>query len=166
MRVSVSTSIINSRNLDSINDALAAGVSKAAMLVQGSAKNKAPVDSGALRQSIRADKAKIQGENVTATVSTNLEYAPYVEFGTGPKGQANHSGISPEVSVSYRSTPWYVHEDQIDVGPYHFQKMGEFYKMYGQPAQPFLYPALKDNHDRISNNISKYVSRKIREQIR
>ena len=60
-----------------------------------------------------------------------------------PKGQASHSGISPEVSVTYRSSPWYVHEDQINVGPYHFQKIGEFYKMYGQPAQPYLYPSFE-----------------------
>ena len=97
---------------------------------------------------------------------TNLKYAPYVEFGTGPIGQANHSGISPEVSVTYKSSPWYVHEDQINVGPYHFQKIGEFYKMYGQPAQPYLYPALRDNQERVSKNISNYVRRKIREQIK
>lgn len=134
-------------------------------IVQADAKLRAPANEGELRNSIKA-RVKVEGDRVFGEVYTNLHYAPYVEFGTGPKGQANHSGISPEVSVSYRSTPWYVHEDQIDVGPYHFQKMGEFYKMYGQPAQPFLYPALKDNHDRISRSISKYVSRKIREQIR
>ncbi|MEH4283435.1 hypothetical protein POX63_27075, partial [Escherichia coli] len=72
----------------------------------------------------------------------------------------------PEVSVTYKSNPWYVHEDQINVGPYHFQKIGEFYKMDGQPAKPYLYPALRDNQERVSKNISNYVRRKIREQIK
>lgn len=134
-------------------------------IVQADAKLRAPANGGELKNSIKA-RVKVEGDRVFGEVYTNLHYAPYVEFGTGPKGLANHSGISPDVNVSYRSSPWFVHEDQIDVGKYHFQKMGEFYKMYGQPAQPYLYPALKENHDRISNNISKYVSRKIREQIR
>lgn len=137
MRVSVSTSIANSRrNLNSINDALAAGVSKAAMLVQGSAKNKAPVDSGALRQSIRADKAKIQGENVTATVSTNLEYAPYVEFGTGSRGQSTNTNT--EVEVNYRSD-W-----------------------RGNKAQPFLWPALRENR----NNSIKIIREEVRKAVK
>lgn len=136
MRVSVSTSIVNSRNLNSINDALISGVSKAAMLVQGSAKNKAPVDSGALRQSIRADKAKIQGENVTATVSTNLEYAPYVEFGTGSRGQSTNTNT--EVEVSYRSD-W-----------------------RGNKAQPFLWPALRENR----NNSIKIIREEVRKAVK
>ncbi len=136
MRVSVSTSIANSRNLNSINDALISGVSKAAMLVQGSAKNKAPVDSGALRQSIRADKAKVQGENVTATVSTNLEYAPYVEFGTGSRGQSTNTNT--EVEVSYRSD-W-----------------------RGNKAQPFLWPALRENR----NNSIKIIREEVRKAVK
>lgn len=136
MRVSVSTSIANSRNLNSINDALISGVSKAAMLVQGSAKNKAPVDSGALRQSIRADKAKVQGENVTATVSTSLEYAPYVEFGTGSRGQSTNTNT--EVEVSYRSD-W-----------------------RGNKAQPFLWPALRENR----NNSIKIIREEVRKAVK
>ena len=136
MRVSVSTSIVNSRNLNSINDALISGVSKAAMLVQGSAKNKAPVDSGTLRQSIRADKAKVQGENVTATVSTNLEYAPYVEFGTGSRGQSTNTNT--EVEVSYRSD-W-----------------------RGNKAQPFLWPALRENR----NNSIKIIREEVRKAVK
>ena len=134
-------------------------------VVQAEAKLRAPANEGELRNSIKV-RVKVEGDRVFGEVFTNLDHATYVELGTGPKGQASHAGISPDVNVSYRSSPWFVHEDQIDVGKYHFQKMGEFYKMYGQPAQPYLYPSLKENHDRISNNISKYVSRKIREQIR
>ena len=133
-------------------------------VIQADAKKLAPVNNGELRNSIKT-RVKVENGKAVGEVFTNLHYAPYVEFGTGPKGQASHSGISPEVSVSYRSSPWYVHEDQIDVGPYHFQKIGEFYKMYGQPAQPFLYPALRDNKERVTKNISNYVIRKIREQI-
>ena len=133
-------------------------------VVQAEAKLRAPANEGELRNSIRV-RARIEGSRVIGEVFTNSDHGAYVELGTGPKGLANHSGISPEVSVFYRSSPWYVHEDQINVGSYHFQKIGEFYKMYGQPAQPYLYPALKDNHDRVSRSISKFISRKLKEQI-
>ena len=133
-------------------------------IVQAEAKLRAPANEGELRNSIKV-RVKMEGDRVIGEVFTNSDHGAYVELGTGPKGQASHSGISPDVSVSYRSSPWFVHEDQINVGPYHFQKVGEFYKMYGQPAQPYLYPALKDNEERVSSNISKYVSRKIKEQI-
>ena len=133
-------------------------------VVQPEAKLRAPANEGELRNSIRV-RLKVNGNKISSEIFTNSDHGVYVELGTGPKGLANHSGISPEVSVSYRSSPWYVHEDQINVGPYHFQKMGEFYKMYGQPAQPYLYPALKDNHDRVSRSISKFISRKLKEQI-
>ncbi|MFR7263300.1 HK97 gp10 family phage protein, partial [Streptococcus pneumoniae] len=99
-------------------------------VVQADARRLAPARDGELITSIKT-RAKMDGDKAIGEVYTNLKYAPYVEFGTGPKGQASHSGISPEVSVTYKSSPWYVHEDQINVGPYHFQKIGEFYKMYG-----------------------------------
>ena len=133
-------------------------------VVQAEAKLRAPANEGELRNSIKV-RVKMEGDRAIGEVFTNSDHGACVELGTGPKGQANHSGISPDVNVSYRSSPWYVHEDQINVGPYHFQKMGEFYKMYGQPAQPYLYPALKDNLERVSNNISNYVNRKLKEQI-
>ena len=133
-------------------------------VVQAEAKLRAPANEGELRNSIKV-RVKMEDDRAIGEVFTNSDHGAYVELGTGPKGQASHSGISPDVSVSYRSSPWYVHEDQINVGPYHFQKMGEFYKMYGQPAQPYLYPALKDNQERVSNNISNYVNRKLKEQI-
>ena len=133
-------------------------------VVQAEAKLRAPANEGELRNSIKV-RVKMEGDRAIGEVFTNSDHGAYVELGTGPKGQASHSGISPDVNVSYRSTPWFVHEDQIDVGKYHFQKMGEFYKMYGQPAQPYLYPALKDNQERVSNNIANYVNRKLKEQI-
>ncbi|WP_421434064.1 HK97-gp10 family putative phage morphogenesis protein [Streptococcus suis] len=133
-------------------------------VVQADAKLRAPVNDGDLRMGIKVRMSK--SGNPRAEVVSTSDHGGFVEFGTGPKGAVNHAGISPEVSVSYRSTPWYVHESQIDVGPYHFQKIGEFYKMFGQVAQPYLYPALKDNEERVTKNINRYVKRKLIEEVR
>ncbi|HEM6438273.1 HK97 gp10 family phage protein [Streptococcus suis] len=132
-------------------------------VVQADAKLRAPVNDDDLRTGIKVRMSK--SGNPRAEVVSTSDHGAYVEFGTGPKGAANHAGISPEVSVSYRSTPWYVHESQIDVGPYRFQKIGEFYKMFGQVAQPYLYPALKDNEERVTKNINRYVKRKLVEEV-
>ena len=140
-------------------------VHQGAKFVQAEAKLRAPANTGELRQSIKT-RAKLEGNIAVGEVFVGVEHGIYVEFGTGPKGAANHSGISSEINVSYRSTPWYVHESQIDVGSYHFAKRGEFYKMYGQPAQPYLYPALKDNEKKVQKIVANYVNKKIEELAR
>ncbi|HEM5625995.1 TPA: HK97 gp10 family phage protein [Streptococcus suis] len=132
-------------------------------VVQADAKLRAPADNGDLRAGIKVRMSK--SGNPRAEVVSTSDYGGFVEFGTGPKGAANHAGISPNVNVSYRSTHWYVHESQIDVGPYRFQKIGEFYKMFGQVAQPYLYPALKDNEERVTKNINRFVKRKLIEEV-
>ncbi|HGR4905922.1 TPA: HK97 gp10 family phage protein, partial [Streptococcus pneumoniae] len=69
-------------------------------VVQADARRLAPARDGELITSIKT-RAKMDGDKAIGEVYTNLKYAPYVEFGTGPIGQASHSGISPEVSVTY-----------------------------------------------------------------
>ena len=71
------------------------------------------VDTGELQQSIHADVEE-NGDTVTGTCWTNKPYAPYLEFGTGPKGQENHAGISPEITPAYTQNPWWIHESQVD----------------------------------------------------
>ncbi|MDQ8821161.1 HK97 gp10 family phage protein [Streptococcus ruminantium] len=132
-------------------------------VVQADAKLRASVNEGDLRAGIKVRMSK--SDKPKAEVASTSDHGGFVELGTGPKGAANHAGIAPDVGVSYRNTPWYVHESQIEVGPYRFQKNGEFYKMYGQAAQPYLYPALKDNEERVTKAISSYVRRKLKEGI-
>ena len=58
--------------------ALKKSLETAASLVERSAKQKAPKDTGALRRSIRS---KVEG--LEGIIYTPLEYAPYIEYGTG-----------------------------------------------------------------------------------
>ena len=132
-------------------------VKEAAQLVRSAAVLRTPKSSGYLQNNIFCDVEERDNE-VTGTIYTNVSYAPYVEFGTGPKGAADHDGISPEVTPAYRMSPWWIHENDIDIGvaefyrwPYIDTPEGRFYKCSGQPAQPFLYPALKDNEKEVLN---------------
>lgn len=131
------------------------GIGKAIKYVQGAAKLNCSVESGELRRSILTS-VDSNGGRIIGKCYTNKKYAIYVEMGTGPRGEADHSGISPEVSPSYSQSPWWIHESQIDVGlaeKYHWRKIetqkGVFYLCSGQPAQPFLYPALRDNRKKV-----------------
>lgn len=137
-------------------------------LIRAEARDACLVKSGELKQKIRISTEQ-QDEKVIGTVYTNVKYAPYIEFGTGPKGEKNHEGISPLVTPVYSQSPWWIHESQIDAETaeeYHWfyidTKKGRFYQCSGQAAQPFLYPALKNNEDRVTRNISNYVAREIR----
>ena len=109
--------------------------------------------SGELRGSIGMTVTSEQNR-MTAHVGTNKRYANYVEFGTGPKGAARHEGISPDVAVAYTLSPWWIHESQVDpraAQVYHWAHIdtedGRFYKVTGQPAHPYIYPAFHDNED-------------------
>lgn len=96
---------------------------------EGYAKDLAPVDTGRLRNSI-AHKVVAGEQETAAYIGTNLEYAPYVEFGTGKYAESGG-----------RPAPW-VYQDAN--GDWHWTR--------GNPAQPFLAPAVKD-HAKTYQNI-------------
>lgn len=98
------------------------------LLVENTAKENCPVDSGQLRNSIASN---VSGE--TGEVGTNVEYAPYVEYGTG-------------VFNPGRLTPWRYQDAS-----------GEWHTTTGQKPQPFLVPALDSNRDKILNIFKEKV---------
>lgn len=65
------------------------GLERGAKKIQKNAKFLAPVDTGRLRNSIKT-KSEITQDGAKAQVFTNVEYAPYVEFGTGEKGRESN----------------------------------------------------------------------------
>lgn len=65
------------------------GLERGAKKIQKNAKYLAPVDTGHLRNSIKT-KSQTTQDGAEAQISTNLEYAPYVEFGTGQRGSESN----------------------------------------------------------------------------
>lgn len=96
---------------------------QACALVERTAKQKAPKDTGELRRSITS---KVDG--LTGVVFTPLEYAPYVEYGTGLFAE---SGGRTDV-------PWNYQDDE-----------GEWHSTSGQHPHPFMRPALEENRENI-----------------
>lgn len=74
------TVIDNSDNiLTALGDALPPALEICALVAEGYAARLCPVDTGRLRASI---SHAVVPEEKAAYIGTNVEYAPYVEFGT------------------------------------------------------------------------------------
>lgn len=95
----------------------------ACALVERTAKELAPKDNGELRRSITS---KVEG--TTGIVFTTLEYAPYVEYGTGLFAE----------EAGRKDVPWCYQDDE-----------GEWHSTSGQKPQPFMRPALNQNRAEI-----------------
>lgn len=113
------------QKLDSLLD-INDGMKKCCALVERSAKEKVPVQTGELRRSITS-KVENNGLEVTGTIYTPLEYAPYIEYGTGLFAEKGG-----------RTTPWCYQDDK-----------GEWHTTSGQPPQPYMRPALNENRTAI-----------------
>lgn len=109
-----------------------AALGRACALVERSAKQKAPKDTGELRRSI---SSKV--EDGVGIVFTPLEYAPYVEFGTGLFAE---SGGRSDV-------PWCYQDDE-----------GEWHSTSGQHPQPFMRPALDENKEAIKRIFREVIT--------
>lgn len=149
-------------NLGNINPVVEKAVRKETLRVQRNAVLLCPVNHGELRQTIKTKVEATEGM-VIGTVYTNNKYAVYVEFGTGPIGEANHEGISPDVNPVYSQSGWWFPGDKVtpqDAAKYHWPSMTTedgktLYFTQGQPAQPFMYPALKGIEDIVCMNMKE-----------
>ena len=102
---------------------------RACALVERDAKIKAPKDTGELRRSITS-KVERNGEDIQGVVYTPLEYAPYVEYGTGLFATGEGGGR--------KNVPWHYQDDE-----------GEWHTTSGQHPHPFMRPALDENREEI-----------------
>ena len=118
------------RKLDELgqHDAVQHGLETAAIRVETAAKEKCPVDDGLLRANI-THRVMFN----IAVIGANTEYAPYVELGTGLFA-VNRDGK--------KDVPW-VYQDA----------KGDWHTTSGQHPQPFLYPALTENTNKIADDV-------------
>jgi len=90
--------------IKSVKQSLPGAIRKACLIVEGSAKGYCPVDTGNLRGSITHEVGEEEGK-----VGTNVEYSPYVEYGTvkmaaqpffRPAADNNRAKVSREIGVT------------------------------------------------------------------
>lgn len=112
-------------NLDEVLEAKDEAILKALIDIgqdaEGYAKQYAPVDTGNLRNSISNEVSESES---AVYIGTNVEYGPYLEFGTGKFAEGGGG----------RQTPWRYQDEY-----------GRWHTSVGIPAQPYLRPAI-ENH--------------------
>lgn len=96
---------------------------KACAIVERSAKEKAPKGGGELRRSISSKVEGLQG-----IVFTPLEYAPYVEYGTGLFAEEG----------GRKDVPWHYQDES-----------GQWHSTSGMKPHPYMRPALEENRENI-----------------
>lgn len=107
--------------MDKVGEAtkLKEAIGKACALIELAAKKKAPKGNGELRRSITSEVFDTVG-----IVYTPLEYAPYVEYGTGLFAEEG----------GRKDVPWNYQDDK-----------GEWHRTSGMKPQPFMRPAYNEN---------------------
>lgn len=121
--------------------------------IRQEATSNCPRDTGELRQSIKT-RTRLRDGELRGEVYTNKEYAIYVEMGTGPRGEASHEGVSPELAANVTYSP---------KGWTYKTRDGEYRHTRGMPARPFLYPAVKAHEEGAKARIARTIIRAIRE---
>lgn len=119
--------------LDKMSDevALKKNLETAALLVEKSAKQKAPKDTGALRRSITSRVEGLEG-----IIYTPLEYAPYIEYGTGLFAEGN----------GRKDVPWNYQDDK-----------GNWHSTSGLKPHPYMRPSLDENRQKIVDILKEGV---------
>ena len=112
------------------NEIIAKALEDIGGMMERYAKLLCPVDTSRLRNSISH-----QVEGNTVAVGTNVEYAPYLEFGTG---QFAENGGRP--------TPWRYQDDK-----------GNWHTTSGNKPQPFLRPSVDHHLDEYKAIFEEYL---------
>ena len=114
--------------LEALRAAALRALERCGLQAEGYAKDLTPVDTGNLRNSITHQVSE-NGREVY--IGTNMEYAPYVELGTGIYAEGGGG----------RPTPW-VYQDA----------KGQWHWTRGNPARPLRKPAVS-GHAQTYRNI-------------
>ena len=122
-------------SIDSLADleGLQSALGKACAVVEASAKQKAPKDTGALARSITS---KI--EDTEGIIFTPLEYAPYVEYGTGLFAE----------NGGRQDVPWCYKDEE-----------GNWHSTSGMKPHPYMRPALEENREKIVQILKEGITK-------
>jgi HK97 gp10 family phage protein len=140
---------------------VSAAIGDACALVEREARIKAPKGDGELRRSISSTV-----EGLTGEVFTPLDYAPYVEFGTGlfaegGNGRKEVPWVYVEGAGSAKGKKTIHTEESANKAVAFLRSKGlEAYKTSGEKPHPFLRPALLENREKILAKLAEAVGKK------
>lgn len=116
--------------LDKLGGSIPQSMQKALLqggaVFEAGAKAHCPVNTGNLRDSIHTEAKDAN----TVSVGTNTNYAAYVEYGTGPKG---------DPTVAHTTKKYWRYKDEE----------GNWHTSHGQPPQPYMRPAFAECKEKV-----------------
>ena len=168
---------LSRRAAEKATRAMFAELLKGALLIEGRARRRAPVDLGQLRASLTHSGLLPRGDALVVAIGTNDRKAPFVEFGTGPLGRRSKltetareamrelgyehgpRGGFPPVDLigawaKRRGITKGMDDDEAESVAF---AIARAIRAHGTPAQPFLFPAFEESRKEIERGIGAAV---------
>lgn len=125
--------------------------------------------SGELVGSVKDEMVTKSSGEISGHVWTDKKEGLFRELGTGPNGEKSTKDLPPGVTPVYTQKAWFfpvsssIEDLTALYGIPKIEIQGvEFYRTSGQPARPWLYPALKYVEENMAKDI---VKRNVQEAI-
>lgn len=130
-------------------------IAACALDIQTEAKERAPVNTGRLRADIQIE---FLSNGLTADVGNTVDYAPFVEFGSGPHG--NSKGSDEFIRSITRWAKLVLGLDEDEVYP-----IIRAIRKRGTHPQPYLTPAWEMVRPKCEANIRKLLFGTVKENL-
>ena len=118
--------------------------------------------TGELAGSVKDEVVVNSNGNYVGRVFSDKKQAVFREMGTGPNGEKSTKDLPPGITPVYTQKAWFfpvsssIEDLTALYGIPKIEIQGvEFYKTSGQPARPWLYPALKYVEENMAKDILK-----------
>lgn len=168
-KIKLIPSLVKEANIDATRELTDLTEGYATQNIQSSSK----YPTGELSTSVKKEVAEDVSGSVVGRVWSDKKHAFYKEFGTGPVGDASPKDLPPGVNPVYTQQKWFFPTSAVDkdlnalYGMLIVQiKEVEFYMTRGQPARPWLYPALKDAMEEAEEIYTENINRKLKEGLK
>lgn len=132
--------------------------------VQSSVKH----GSGELAGSIKTEVAEAADSQVAGRIWTDKKQGVFRELGTGPVGEASTKNLPPGITPVYTQTPWFIPASEVPdleelYGMLRITIQGvDYFRTSGQPARPWLYPALLEGQKQAPEIVQKHVKQSMK----
>lgn len=119
--------------------------------------------TGELAGSVKDEVVTKSSGEITGHVWTDKKEGLFREMGTGPVGEKSTKDLPPGITPVYTQKAWFfpvsssIEDLTALYGIPKIEIQGvEFYRTSGQPARPWLYPALKYVEENMAQDILKH----------
>lgn len=168
-KVKMLPSLVKEAAVDATNEVADTAHGYAVQELQSSIK----YPTSEMARSVQIESATIFQDVIKASIYTLKQSYIFREFGTGPVGEASPKDLPPGITPVYTQDKWFFPTSSVDRDLNALYGMlivsikeVEFYMTRGQPARPWLYPALKEAAEDAEEIYIENINRKLKEGLK